>query len=176
MKTSTIRRARALLTAATVGSAAALSAFPAGAQALKDLAHDAATPGDVVTYGMGWGQQRYSALTQIDKQSVKRLVPVWNLSLDNSANASTQPLVIDGVMYVATHTHTIAIDAVSGRQRWKTPTDVPADVTGFLCCGVHSRGMAVRDGILYRTQVDANVVALDMKDGKVLWKQKVADY
>ena len=74
---------------------------------------------------MGWSQQRHSPLTQINAGNVKRLVPVWNLSLDNSANASSQPLVVGGTMYVATHTHTIAIDAVSGRQKWKTPIELP---------------------------------------------------
>jgi len=34
---------------------------------------------------MGWlHQQRYSPLNQINKKTVRRLVPVWNLSLDNN--------------------------------------------------------------------------------------------
>ncbi len=35
----------------------------------------AAKTGDVLTYGMGQGLQRFSPLMQIDKVSVKRLVP-----------------------------------------------------------------------------------------------------
>src|SRR3990167_5282008 len=89
------------------------------AQTLTDLRNDAATPGDVSTYGMGWSLQRHSTLKQITPANVGKLSPVWNLSLDNPTNASNQPLVIDGVMYVASHTHTIAIDAVTGRQKWK---------------------------------------------------------
>src|SRR5664279_5860596 len=77
----------------------------ATAQTLADLRNDAATPGDVTTYGMGWSQQRHSPLTQIDVGHASRLQAVWNLSLDNSANASSQPLVIGGTMYVASHTH-----------------------------------------------------------------------
>ena len=78
----------------------------ATAQSLADLRNDAATPGDVTTYGMGWSQQRYAAGKQIDTKNVDKLVPVWNLSLNHSANASTQPLLIDGVLYrtVATPT------------------------------------------------------------------------
>jgi alcohol dehydrogenase (cytochrome c) len=148
----------------------------AAAQALADLRNDAATPGDVTTYGMGWGQQRHSALKQITAANVKKLVPVWNLSLDNSANASMQPLVIGGTMYVTSHSHTVAIDSATGRQKWKTPIELPADVNGYLCCGIHSRGAAALDGVLYRTTIDAHVLAINMADGKTIWKQKAADY
>jgi alcohol dehydrogenase (cytochrome c) len=82
---------------------------------------------------------------------------VWNLSLDNSANASSQPLVIDGTMYVATHSHTMAVDALSGPEKWKVAVEVPADIAGYLCCGIQSRGLAALDGVLYRTTIDAHV-------------------
>lgn len=153
-----------------------LAAAAVGAQSLDDLRHDASTPGDVTTYGMGWGQQRHSPLKQVNASTVKKLVPVWNLSLDNSANASSQPLVIDGTMYIASHTHTIAVDPVTGKQKWKSPIDLPADVNTYLCCGIQSRGLAALDGVLYRTTIDAHVLAISMKDGKTLWKQKAADY
>jgi alcohol dehydrogenase (cytochrome c) len=158
--------------------ALALTALAGGAaaQSLADLRNDAATPGDVTTYGMGWSQQRHTPLTQITPANVGRLAPAWNLSLDNSANASSQPLLLGGVMYVATHSHTLAVDPVSGRQLWKVPVELPADINGYLCCGIHSRGLAALDGVLYRTTIDAHVVALSIKDGKQLWKVKAADY
>ena len=75
-------------------TALACVACAGSAQTLADLRNDAATPGDVITYGMGWSQQRHSPLKQIDPGNAGRLQAVWNLSLDNSANASSQPLVI----------------------------------------------------------------------------------
>ena len=148
----------------------------ATAQSLADLRNDAATVGDVTTYGMGWAQQRHSPLNQVNAGNATQLQAVWNLSLDNSANASSQPLVIGGMMYVTSHSHTLAIDAATGRQKWKTPIELPADVNGYLCCGIHSRGAAALDGVLYRTTIDAHVLAISMKDGKTIWKQKAADY
>ncbi|MGL4574855.1 MAG: PQQ-binding-like beta-propeller repeat protein [Burkholderiaceae bacterium] len=148
----------------------------AHAQSEKDLAADASSNGNVLTYGMGQHQQRFSELKQISTSTIKRLVPVWNLSLNSSLNASTQPLVADGVMYVTSHDSTIAIDALTGRQKWKTPVELPADVNGFLCCGIHSRGPALLDGVLYRTTIDAHVMAVNAKDGKTIWKSKAADY
>lgn len=161
---------------ALVGLAFSAGCGLAAAQALADLQRDAATPGDVTTYGMGWSQQRYTPVAQITPANAGRLVPVWNYSLDNSANASSQPLIIDGTMYIASHTHTMAVDALTGRQKWRTPIELPADINGFLCCGIHSRGLAALDGVLYRTTIDAHVVAVSMKDGKQLWKSKAADY
>ena len=64
------------------------------AQSLSELRNDAASPQDVTTYGMGWGQQRHSTLKQVTPANAGKLAPVWNLSLDNSANASSQPLLI----------------------------------------------------------------------------------
>ncbi len=124
---------------------AALSAsvFPVSsiAQNSSALVADAKTPGDVLTYGMGYNHQRYSTLTKINKGNVKNLVPAWNLSLDHSANASTQPIIADGVMYVAIHNATVAVDAVSGQApSGKHPIELPADINGFLCCGIHTRG------------------------------------
>lgn len=154
----------------------ALASPLSSAQGLPALRDDASTPGDVTTYGMGWAQQRHSTLTAITPANVARLAPIWNLSLDNSANASTQPLLVDGVMYLATHSHTLAVDPLTGRQLWKTPIELPGDINGYLCCGIQSRGMAVLDGVLYRTTLDAHVMAIRMADGKTLWRVKAADY
>ena len=156
--------------------ALSFAAAAASAQSTADLRNDAATPGDVTTYGMGWSLQRHTPLKQITPANAKQLVPVWNLSLDNSTNASNQPMVIDGVMYVASHTHTIAIDALTGRQKWKVAIELPNDIAGYLCCGIHTRGMAALNGVLYRTTIDAHVLAISMADGKVIWKQKAAEY
>ena len=154
----------------------ALAVGAASAQTIADLRNDAATPGDVTTYGMGWSQQRHAGGRQITPANAKNLRAVWNLSLDNSANASSQPLVIGGVMYVASHTHTMAVDALTGRIKWKSPVEVPTDIAAYLCCGIQTRGLAALDGVLYRTTIDAHVLAINMADGKPVWKSQAADY
>ena len=75
-----------------------LGAAWTSAQTLDDLKNDGKNPDNVLTYGMGYHQHRYSPLKQIDKSNVKRLVPVWNLSLDNQWGEQAQPLVYQGVM------------------------------------------------------------------------------
>jgi len=67
-----------------------------------DILNDDKTVGDVVTYGLGQKGQRYSTLKQINKKSIKDLVPVWNFSFggEKMRGQESQPLVKDGVMYV----------------------------------------------------------------------------
>ena len=48
---------------------------------------------NVINYGMGYGQQRYSSLDKINRNTVKRLVPAWTLSLENEFGEQAQPMV-----------------------------------------------------------------------------------
>ena len=158
--------------------ALALAVAPAAltAQTAQDLIKDQDTAGNVLTYGMGYGLQRFSPLTQIGKASVKRLVPVWNFSLNNLQGQESQPIVHDGVMYVTTHTDTFAIDALSAKQVWRNTLEFAADVPKMACCGLLNRGVAIYQGKVFRTTLDAQVQALDAKTGKELWKSKAIDY
>lgn len=160
-----------------LGSAVLLTALgPAQAQSIDDLKRDAATPGDVLTYGMGYNNQRYSTLKQIDTGNAGKLRPVWAYSLNNPQSQESQPIVYQGVMYVTTHNSTVALNPVTGKQIWKQEFELPQDVFKMACCGILNRGVAILDGKLYRTTLDAHVMAMDAKTGKQLWKVKGADY
>jgi len=89
------------------------------AQTADELRHDEKTPGDVLTYGMGYSQHRYSPLAHINRDNVKRLVPAWSYSMADNRGQEAQPLVKDGVIYLTDHEKTVAIDALSGKQIWK---------------------------------------------------------
>jgi len=148
----------------------------AQAQGLDALKNDAATPGDVLTYGMGYNNQRYSPLKQINTKNVGKLQPLWAYSLNNPQGQESQPIVHDGVMYVTTHNTTIALNPLTGKQLWKHEIELPQDVFKMACCGILNRGAAILDGKIFRTTLDAHVMALDAKTGKQLWKSKAADY
>ena len=61
--------------------------------------------------------QRFSPLTQINKQNVKKLVPVWAYSITDNRGAEGFPLVKDGVIYTTAHNATVAVDALTGKSR-----------------------------------------------------------
>ena len=71
------------------------------AQTADELKHDDKTPGDVLTYGMGYSQQRFSPLAHINRDNVKRLVPAWSYSMADNRGQEAQPLVKDGVIYLS---------------------------------------------------------------------------
>src|SRR3954470_22811969 len=86
-------------TLTTATAVLVLAAGAAGAQTLDELKNDgrfndAARTDNVLTYGMGYHQQRYSPLNQINAKTIKRLVPVWSVSLDNNwgGEAPANPL------------------------------------------------------------------------------------
>lgn len=146
------------------------------AQTMEALKADANTPGDILTYGMGYNNQRYSALKQVNTQTVGKLAPLWSYSLNNPQGQESQPIVHNGVMYVTTHNTTVALNPLTGKQIWKHEIEMPADVFKMACCGIVNRGAAIFDGKIYRVTLDAHVLALDAKTGKQLWKVKAANY
>ena len=155
---------------------ASLAAPPVLAQSDAALKADAATPGDVLTYGMGYNNQRYSPLKQINTKNAGKLQPAWSYSLNNPQGQESQPIVHDGVMYVTTFNSTVALDPLTGKQLWKQEIELPQDVFKYACCGILNRGAAIYDGKLYRVSLDSHVIAMDAKTGKQLWKMKAADY
>ena len=143
---------------------------------MEDIRNDAATTGDVLTYGMGQGLQRYSPLDGINAGNVKRLVPVWNYSLADNRGQESQPLVHEGVMYVTTHDTTHAIEAATGKRVWVNAIEYPPETPRIVCCGIVNRGAAIQDGMLYRVTLDAHVIAIDMKTGEEVWRSHAIDY
>ena len=100
-----------------------LGGFAQTAQELENGANDTA---NVLNYGMGYSLQRYSPLTQINRQTAKNLVPVWNYSYDDNHSEESQPLIYKGVLYVTTNSATMALNARTGEQIWKTKVEYPA--------------------------------------------------
>jgi len=155
--------------------AALLSAavpFAALAQTADDLRKDGKTPGDVLVYGMGYAGQRFSPLSQINKDNVRRLVPVWAYSLSDLQGGEAFPIVKDGVIYVTTHNATAAVDALTGRQMWRVLHEYPPEALRVVCCGIVNRGAAVYEGMIIRALMDDRLVALDAKTGKEIWSVK----
>ncbi len=125
---------------------------------------------------MGYNLQRFSTLNQINKDTVKRLIPVWNYSFDDNRSEESQPIVYKGVLYVTTNSATMAVDAKTGKQIWKTKVEYPPETPRIVCCGIINRGAALYEGKIFRTTLDANVIALDAQTGKELWRKNAIDY
>src|SRR5215469_9009769 len=147
------------------------------AQTAQELIDNGKNSENVTTFGMGYHLNQYSPLSQINKSNVKRLVPIWSTSLSNDAGELAQPTIYNGVMYVVNGHWTFALDVATGQQIWRTPVEYERGAARVGQPGVIMRGGAtIYDGKLFRETIDCHVVALDMKTGKEIWKQKFADY
>lgn len=143
----------------------------------QDIINDAKTPGDVVTYGLGPQGQRYSPLKAIDKDSVKTLVPAWSFSFggEKQRGQESQALVKDGVIYVTgSYSRIYAIDSHTGEKKWEYDARLPEGI--LPCCDVVNRGAALYKDNIYFGTLDAKLVALNTKTGKVVWRKEIDDF
>jgi glucose dehydrogenase len=69
-------------------------------------------------------------------------------------------------MYVVTGNDDVfALDAKTGAIIWEHWSGIDQQIS-TVCCGWVNRGLAMGEGMVYLGQLDANVVALDMKTGR----------
>src|SRR5258708_40075541 len=120
-----------------------LASSGASAQTTDQLVKGATDTSNVLNYGMGYNLQRFSPLTQINKDNAKNLVPVWNYSFADDRSEESQPIVYQGVLYVTTHAPTIAVDVKTGKQILKTNVEYPARTPRIVCYGIINRGAAI---------------------------------
>jgi len=128
--------------------------------------------------GQDSANQRFQDVDQINPSNVAKLKPAWIFHTGISdANMSMEmtPIVIGGVMYVTSGDDDVfALNAATGKQIWAYhPTDMPPLSTLPICCNNDNRGVAVGKGKVFNARLDATLVALDAKSGKVAWKTVV---
>jgi len=148
----------------------------AAAQTAEELLSNKNTE-NVVNFGMGPKLQMYSPLKQINKSNIKRLVPIWSTSTMSETGELAQPAVYNGVMYVTNGHWTFALDVATGKQIWRTPVEYDRAVLRISTSGAIYRGSpTLYNGKLFRSTLDAHLLALDMKTGKQIWKRPFADF
>ncbi len=174
---------------------AALTALPAGVALQQAHAGEAGlvpipafTPQQLAaaprdgwyTNGGSLSNQRYSPLDQINRTNVAGLKAVWRASLEGSGlnprdGNQAQPLVYDGVVYIMTgEGDTFAVDFETGKALWEFKARVDPRVAR-PCCSWPGRGVAIGDGKVFVGLLDARLVALDQRTGKVVWSVQAED-
>ena len=119
-------------------------------------------------------QTRYYAGNQINTGNVAKLRPAFVFQTAVLESMETAPIVVNGVMFLTTSfNHVYAIDAVTGEEFWHYKHKM-GPITTF-CCGPNNRGVAIEGDRLFMGTLDAKIVALDAKTGKLLWETQIAD-
>lgn len=166
------------LTAALL--AAALLTTPLRAQPYPAATKRQAGPDlDWQTYGGTYANTRFSPLAQINRQNVGHLKLAFALQLGSLRSNEATPIVVGGMMYVASSwgpRSTYALDGRTGQLKWAYRPDLPDDMMQFACCDVGSRGVSYDHGKVFVGRLDGYLVALDAATGRELWKTQVVDY
>ena len=165
-----------LTVAFVLGATATLFAQQTAPQVtFQDLRNGLDDPTRWLTYAGNYASQRHSPLTQITPQNVNRLTAQWVFQTDTPGKFEAAPLALDGVIYVTGPEDTgWAIDARSGRQIWRYRRDVVSGV--IACCGRVNRGFGILGDRLFKTTLDAHVVAISTKSGAILWDAVMENY
>ena len=130
-------------------------------------------PQNWLTYSGNYSSQRFSLLDQITPANVKNLELQWVYQAPVAGNWQTTPIVVDGMMYITQRPNDIvALDAVTGRAFWIYRYTPNPD--RIVCCGANNRGIAILGDTLFIGTLDANLIAVDAKSGRQLWKTEVA--
>jgi len=172
--------ARALRLAVALGLAALIA--PAAAQngaAQVDherlLAADA-HPGQWMSVGRTYNEQRFSPLAQINDRTVGRLGLAWFADINTERGMEASPLAIDGVLYnVQPWNIVTAYDARTGRKLWSYDPQVPLRFGRLACCDIVSRGLAAWRGKIYVATLDGRLIALDAATGRPVWSVLTVD-
>jgi alcohol dehydrogenase (cytochrome c) len=145
-----------------------------------------------------WG---YSPLNQITTQNVGQLQLVWAWAMEDTGANEATPLIHDGIMYLPNTRGVIqALDAATGELIWEYRPGVPtvpppnpnaavgeqsviprqaqrppaAEGGGGGERGIQ-RNVAIFGDKIFGTTNDAEIVALEARTGKLVWKTQTAD-
>jgi alcohol dehydrogenase (cytochrome c) len=151
-----------------------------------------------ISHSGDYTARRYSALTAVNRQTVKNLTPAWTAKMTQGEN--TPPLTgysrvrpaqitggespigfnssggsikatmleIDGILYASMPDNVWAVDARSGETLWHYYWKARG--------GTHiaSRGVGIWHGYLFFETPDNYLVSLDAKTGKERWHREIA--
>ena len=133
------------------------------------LAKAASEPGQWMTYGGTYSEQRFSPLTKINASTIGSLGLQWFADYETNQDQHGSPLYIDGIIYVSTARNVVyAFDAKTGEQVWKYNPMIRGERLRYNL-GLVNRGIAAWRGKIIMGTLDARLVAIDAKTGKEVW-------
>lgn len=133
-------------------------------------------PGNWVSHGRTYDEQRFSPLKQITDQNVGHLGLAWYFDVDTRRGQEATPLVVDGVMYLTTAwSKVVALDATTGAKLWAYDPKVRPEWAVNACCDVVNRGVAAWKGKIIFATLDGRLIALEAASGKPVWETLTID-
>lgn len=133
-------------------------------------------------YGHNPAGQRFSTLNQITPANVSELKPAWQFNTGDvmrkgedkagrEFNFEVTPIKVKDTLFICTpHRQVIALNATTGKQRWKFDPEVNTSANEYLACRGVAWSQDVADATcpekIITTTSDARMVALNAETGK----------
>src|SRR5271163_218750 len=138
--------------------------------AAAPASRDASPPSnDWPSYNRTVGSQRYSTLSEINKQNVGKLKVLCTYDTHSIAAFESGLIMADNALIGTTEFDIFSLNPATCAENWRTHEDYPPSLLPS------NRGAAYMDGMLYRGTQDGRVLAYDFKTGKRLWQTTIAD-
>ena len=140
---------------------------------LENAADD---PGNWLSHGQTYAEDRFSRLDQVKADNVGSLGLAWTYDTGMRGGIEATPLVVDGTMYLTGPWSIVyALDARTGALIWRHDPGVPRLHGLKACCDVVNRGVALYRGKVYVGTLDGRLLALDAATGEPLWSVATFD-
>jgi alcohol dehydrogenase (cytochrome c) len=117
-----------------------------------------------------YGGQRFVDLKQINRENAASLKPVATYQTTDKNAFHANPVVHKGLMFITLKDSTIALDAVTLKERWRYDRP-PKGKEGWPM----NRGVAIKEGKVVRGTHDGYLIALDSQTGKLIWERALID-
>jgi quinohemoprotein ethanol dehydrogenase len=132
--------------------------------------------GQWLSYGRDYQEQRYSPLSDINRDNINQLDLAWSFKFSTARGMEATPLMHNGIIYISTGwSHVHALDARTGEQLWHYDAKVAKSHLAKTCCGPVNRGVALWQGEtdaklqLFFGALDGRLIALDATTGTQNW-------
>ncbi len=153
----------------TLVAAAALVGFGL-AQTDEDMLNP--PPGEWPQFGRDSVANRYSPLDQINKDNVADLQLAWVRDIGYRQTFQGTPVEYDGLLYIATQTGVMALDATNGATVWTYSAPNEGET---IRDSAPRGGPVVYDGKVFINLRYGATAALDAKTGDELWKVQITN-
>ena len=153
-------------------------------------------PGAWLNWRGNQGSWGYSPLDQINADNVHHLQLIWSWALDDTGAGQAAPLIHNGIMFIPGPRGVIqALDAANGDLIWEyrpgiTPSidgterglsadelgdaALPASAYAGVGRGVQ-KNIALFGDMVYAATENASIVALDARNGLLVWESRTAN-
>src|ERR1700704_1874010 len=138
---------------------------------------DAATGNNWMVNGRTNDSKHFSPLKQINDQNVGNLGLAWYLDYDGAMGIVSEPIVVDGVIYVSAPLSKVyAVEASTGKLLWKYDPQIRLNqaLNGSYSARTNG-GVAVWNGKVYVGTGDCRLMAIDAATAKKIWEATVCE-